>query len=855
MIPTGWIRFFETRDCALASHVYLLQLAGGEEKKEAQGGKEEEDAPFASKGHDGNPRRPQNERNGVAYQERLACRKDPLPEAEGKVVGAAEEHRYAALPADVHHEEGIEDRHTEDDGRNDGGGHVVLGVSPDHRQRTEAEADKETARVAEIDLRRRKVEAEKAEEAAGESGRKNGDLHVAVDDRDGEESDGGDKTHAGGETVHDVDDIEGVRDTEEPDVGEHQGDGPGKVVELYHDPSLHEGGDGKALTEEFRPRRDGPDIVDEAEEHNDRAGKQNGQDLAIEIIGHGQGAEESEIHPHSAKIGDGLLLLLEFSVGVVYELIVPGNPDGHGRKDVGEKGSQAEGETGENPLPEDRLADDPDQALHYVLSSRCSDIGIPYHCIIEADKGSLTGAFPFAGTRHLIYSPRRCIFRRGLQAFCRRNDGSLVRGDVSMSKKVIEVREVSKRYRIGSGARGQKTLRESLAERLPGLMRRGSVTADVTTEGRRGEEDLIWALKDVSFSVSEGEVLGMIGKNGSGKTTMLKILAGITEPAAGSVVIEGTVSSLLEVGTGFHPELTGRENIFLNGAILGMRKREILEKFEEIVDFAEIHRYIDTPIKRYSSGMQVRLAFAVAAHLEPNILLVDEVLAVGDIAFQRKCMGKVRDVSRAGRTVILVSHNMAAIRHLCEKVLWLDRGGVLSHGGTDEVVRAYEEKQLRLFDTSSCVADRPPADVAGLDFYIRRVAMTDSAGKETNIFPYHTSMSLDVDLTGEPPDGTFGMEFRIFKESGEYACTGTSGPMHGIYFDGKAKKIRIEIGPLIITSGRYTLSVYIMSPQKERIDKWENACWFHVTECHPFPLPQEIRTPVCVVDHSFAAVQ
>jgi lipopolysaccharide transport system ATP-binding protein len=202
-------------------------------------------------------------------------------------------------------------------------------------------------------------------------------------------------------------------------------------------------------------------------------------------------------------------------------------------------------------------------------------------------------------------------------------------------------------------------------------------------------DDIIWALKDVSFEVKRGEVIGIIGKNGSGKSTLLKILSRITEPTEGSAEIRGRVSSLLEVGTGFHRELTGRENIYLNGSILGMRKWEIDKKFDEIVSFAEIEKFIDTPVKHYSSGMYVRLAFAVAAHLEPEILLVDEVLAVGDAAFQKKCLGKMGDIAKEGRTVLFVSHNMATILSLCNRAYLLNNGHIVCNGVTDEVVDRY----------------------------------------------------------------------------------------------------------------------------------------------------------------------
>src|SRR5229473_3392832 len=207
---------------------------------------------------------------------------------------------------------------------------------------------------------------------------------------------------------------------------------------------------------------------------------------------------------------------------------------------------------------------------------------------------------------------------------------------------------------------------------------------------RRNKEETFWALKDVSLEVKEGEVLGLIGRNGAGKTTLLKILSRITRPTSGWAEIHGRVGSLLEVGTGFHPELTGRENTFLSGAILGMSKKEIERKFDEIVAFAELEKFIDTQVKHYSSGMYVRLAFAVAAHLEPKILLVDEVLAVGDINFQKKCLGKMGDVARAGRTIVLVSHQLNQIRRLCQRVLWIDSGELRKNGPAHEVVSAYE---------------------------------------------------------------------------------------------------------------------------------------------------------------------
>src|SRR5712692_8527055 len=255
-----------------------------------------------------------------------------------------------------------------------------------------------------------------------------------------------------------------------------------------------------------------------------------------------------------------------------------------------------------------------------------------------------------------------------------------------MSHVAIHVESLGKRYRIG-GRERYLTMRDRLANALKSPARWFRSNGAGNSGGGPRH---IWALRNVSFDLQEGEVLGLIGRNGAGKTTLLKILSRVTQPTEGSAEIRGRVGSLLEVGTGFHPELTGRENTYLNGAILGMGKREIDRIFEEIVAFAEVADFIDTPLKHYSSGMQMRLAFAVAAHFEPQILLVDEVLAVGDLSFQRKCLAKMGEVAHAGRTIVFVTHQMNQIRRLCEKVIWIDGGTIRQTGPTAEIVGAYE---------------------------------------------------------------------------------------------------------------------------------------------------------------------
>ena len=257
---------------------------------------------------------------------------------------------------------------------------------------------------------------------------------------------------------------------------------------------------------------------------------------------------------------------------------------------------------------------------------------------------------------------------------------------------VIKANGLSKQYQIGA-TESYGALRDTLASAAKTAMRR---LQSPFTSTSAPSSNTFWALSDVSFEVEQGQIVGLIGRNGSGKSTLLKILSRITEPTRGEAFIRGRVGSLLEVGTGFHPELTGRENVFVNGAILGMKRAEIARKFDEIVAFADIDRFIDTPVKHYSSGMQMRLAFAVAAHLEPEILLVDEVLAVGDLAFQKKCLGKMDDVSRDGRTVLFVSHQMNQLRRLCSRCIWLDGGRITQTGPTAEVINRYESSHTDL---------------------------------------------------------------------------------------------------------------------------------------------------------------
>jgi lipopolysaccharide transport system ATP-binding protein len=288
----------------------------------------------------------------------------------------------------------------------------------------------------------------------------------------------------------------------------------------------------------------------------------------------------------------------------------------------------------------------------------------------------------------------------------------------------IQARGLSKQYRLGQYRQAYQTLREELSRAAAALVRRTTAEKQTT----------IWALDDVSFDVEPGEVVGVIGRNGAGKTTLLKILSRITEPTRGYADMRGRLGSLLEVGTGFHPELTGRENIFLNGAVLGMKRGEVRRKFDEIVDFAGVAKFIDTPVKRYSSGMYVRLAFSVAAHLEPEILIVDEVLAVGDAEFQKRCLGRMETIGKSGRTVLFVSHNMATVTRLCQRAILLENGRIVLDGPSEDVTAHYLHSDT---GTAAQRRWRDPATAPGDDLVrLRSVRVVDSDGK--------TAPSVDV---------------------------------------------------------------------------------------------------------------
>ena len=364
----------------------------------------------------------------------------------------------------------------------------------------------------------------------------------------------------------------------------------------------------------------------------------------------------------------------------------------------------------------------------------------------------------------------------------------------------IEVHGLAKQYRIGASAEDT-----NLRERLTALFRHGKQSQ---------RKDLVWALKDVSFSVPEGQVVGIIGRNGAGKSTLLKVLSRITYPSAGSVRVRGRVASLLEVGTGFHDELTGRENIYLNGSILGMRRREIDRRFDAIVEFSGVERFLDTPIKRYSSGMRLRLGFAVAAHLEPDILIVDEVLAVGDAAFQKKCISAMEDLSGGGRTVLFVSHNMAAVENLCTRGIWIDGGRVRMDAGSRDVIKAYLSHYTGSAQTSGSELQFDARSGTG-DVRFTKLEYLAPDGTPVGTIRSGDAMVMRLHYTAARRVTFPSFGYRLFTNMGtlitEAAAShvGVTIPSVG----SGSGYIDIEIQRLNLLPGRYSLSLWVTAPQ------------------------------------------
>lgn len=371
-----------------------------------------------------------------------------------------------------------------------------------------------------------------------------------------------------------------------------------------------------------------------------------------------------------------------------------------------------------------------------------------------------------------------------------------------MTQPVIQVRDLSKCYQIRSTTlKPYHSLREDLVDGFKGLLR-----------GQWGQyqSEEFWALKDVSFDVNQGEVVGIIGRNGAGKSTLLKILSRIVRPTSGEAIIRGRVGSLLEVGTGFHPELTGRENIFMNGAVLGMKQSEISRKFDEIVAFAEVEKFLDTPVKFYSSGMYVRLAFAVAAHLEPEILIVDEVLAVGDAAFQKKCLGKMGDIAeKDGRTVLFVSHNMSAVANLCENVIWLNKGEVDSIGLSSKQIAKYAAAISSFFSVG---ITRDSQNALAI---VKNIRLLNSNHQECEFFDLFEKFIIEMDILQQELQRPIRIVIRIRSEVDKSVILATTDWDLGhpiSCLENCQYTIQCTIPKNLLNSGTYLLSVGIDEP-------------------------------------------
>ena len=388
-------------------------------------------------------------------------------------------------------------------------------------------------------------------------------------------------------------------------------------------------------------------------------------------------------------------------------------------------------------------------------------------------------------------------------------------------KPAIRINELSKRFRLTAAPRGHRNLAETVSDAAAGFARRFTRRGSSATT-----ETDFWALKDVSFDIEPGEVVGIIGRNGAGKSTLLKILSRIVEPTGGRIEVRGRMSSLLEVGTGFHPELSGRENIYLNGSVLGMSRREIARKFDEIVAFAEVERFLDLPVKRYSSGMYVRLAFAVSAHLEPEILVVDEVLAVGDQQFQDKCLGKMRDVGRSGRTILFVSHNMTAIQNLCGRVVVLAGGKVVKQAAPSEAIGTYLNQSDQL--AAEWLDDRPAAAADRVRFTAVRVR--DSAGRvSAQLDPRHP-FDIEIEYAVSEPSSC-QIAFRLNRDDGLTVLTTGDGDRDWLFTRPRpAGQYRgtVRIPGHFLAPGRYHLLVAANQYAERGFDLLESVLNFEV---------------------------
>lgn len=389
-------------------------------------------------------------------------------------------------------------------------------------------------------------------------------------------------------------------------------------------------------------------------------------------------------------------------------------------------------------------------------------------------------------------------------------------------ESVIKIEELGKLYQLGTIGTG--TLSRDMEKwwaRMRGKEDPFLKLGEINDRTKSQNENFVWALKDVSFEVKKGEVLGIIGRNGAGKSTLLKLLSKVTKPSVGRIKVKGKIASLLEVGTGFHPELTGRENVFLNGAIMGMARFEIQSKFDQIVEFAGVERYIDTPVKRYSSGMYVRLAFAVAAFLEPEILIIDEVLAVGDAEFQKRCLGRIKEVSESdGRTILFVSHNLGSIHTLCTKALWLDKGTVKQIGTPGEVIKSYNQTTIE--NAGEFVRDKDPGNKP---LWFERIYITDWKNEKKSIFLHDEDIFIHYEIGNNLSwsDNPYNLFCTILDENGQRIFSAESEVL-------KDNKTVLKIKGNMLVRGNYSLETFIHKPMVVQVDKLKEVCLFNIVD-------------------------
>lgn len=393
-----------------------------------------------------------------------------------------------------------------------------------------------------------------------------------------------------------------------------------------------------------------------------------------------------------------------------------------------------------------------------------------------------------------------------------------------MTDIAIKAEKISKRYRIGLKEEMHDSLFGAMASWTKSPLKNFKQLRKLSKfKENEAAKDIIWALKDISFEVKQGEIIGIIGRNGAGKSTLLKILSCITNPTLGRAIINGRVASLLEVGTGFHPELTGRENIYLNATILGMSKKEVDRKFDEIVAFSEVEKFIDTPVKRYSSGMNVRLAFAVAAHLEPEILLVDEVLSVGDAKFQKKSIGKMNEISKGGRTVLFVSHNMAAILNLCETAYWLDNGYIKDYGEVSQLIQRYLSEGI--IESEASLINHPNRSSKRVPL-LRKIRLLHEE-IPTSTFRTNGSLTIEIECQSEALK-TLSFGFAIKDATGSRIFATNMKQYNQVFqSSGDCDVLRVNIEKLPLTPGYYGISLYFGCESYD-LDSIENAINFDV---------------------------